>query len=394
MRIFQPGSDRGSRTFLTRGGYGWRLFLEKENEMMLASLCCALLCGTPFGDTETIPRFVISTVAGTGQRGFRGDGGPAVDAWIQPPSAVAVDSSGNLYIADLRNHRVRMVDGDGIITTVMGTGRTDPQDLDLPESETNVSNAYGIAVDWEDNLYVLSRGHSKIFCVGADGIARRIVGTGEAGFSGDGGPAIEAKINFPNHLVADGEGNLFIADSGNQRIRKVSSDGIITTVAGTGEEGFSGDGGPAVEAKIAGPSAIAIDEAGSLYIADFQNHRIRKVSADGIITTIAGNGQPNYNGDGRSARECQIGEPCGVAVDEDGYVYIGDQVNCRVRVVTPGGIMHTVAGTGSSGLSGDGGPAEKAQTSNPDIIALDLDGNLYIPDYQNAVIRKLTRIEG
>ncbi len=341
---------------------------------------------------ESIPRFTITTVAGTGERGLSGDGGPAIEALIQRPTAVALNNQGYLYIADEQNQRVRMVDPEGIISTVMGTGRSEVQSQDRSAVETNLVSAYGIATDKDDNLYVLSRGHSKIFKVGNDGVARRIVGTGQRGFEGDGGPAIDAKINSSNHLVVDAKGNLFIADTGNHRVRRVSTDGIITTVAGTGELGFSGDGGPAVEAQLAFPSAIAIDSEGDLYIADFSNHRIRKLSTNGIITSIAGTGESGYNGDGKPALESQIGEPCGVAVDRSGYVYIGDQVNNRVRVVTPSGMMYTVAGTGVRGHTSDGGAAEKAQTSNPDIIALDNEGNLYIPDHINSVVRKLTRV--
>lgn len=341
---------------------------------------------------EQVPRFTISTVAGTGELGMSGDGGPAIAARIQKPTAVALSSRGHLYIAAEQSQRVRMVDLDSTISTVMGTGRTEMQSEERLAVEMNLDNAYGIAVDQDDNLYVLSRGHSKIFKVGKDGIARHIAGMGERGFAGDGGEATDAQINFANHLVADAEGNLFVADTGNQRIRKISTDRIITTIAGTGEMGFGGDGGKAVEAQFAYPSAIAIDDAGSLYIADFNNHRIRRISPDGIIVTIAGTGEPGYNGDGKNALETQIGEPCGVAVDRAGYVYIGDQINHRVRVVTPAGIMHTVAGTGVRGYSGDGGPAEEAQTSNPDIIAFDREDNLYIPDHMNGVVRKLTRV--
>jgi len=340
---------------------------------------------------ERIPRFTITTVAGTGTLGFAGDGGPATEAFIKNPTAVALDRHGNLYIADVYNLRIRRVDTDGTISTIMGTGTSDPQTEDRPAIETNLDSAYGIAMDAKDNLYVLSRGHSKILRLGNDGIARRVVGNGESGFGGDGGSAIDARIQNPCHLVVDSEGTLFVADTGNHRIRRVTSDGVITTVAGTGEEGYSGDGGPAIKAQLAAPAAIAIDREGNLYIADFINHRIRRLSKDGIITSIAGTGEPEYNGDGGSALECAIGEPCGVAADESGYVYIGDQVNCRIRVVTPSGIMHTVAGTGVEGYSGDGGPAESALMSNPDIIALDREGDLYVPDYSNAVVRKLTR---
>ena len=358
---------------------------------VLASVV-ALVTSAKVPSDETVPRFVITTVAGTGERGLSGDEGPAIDALIERPTAVALDSQGNLYIADERNRRIRMVTPDGIITTVMGTESYDVQSTDRHAFDTNLVSAYGIATDDEDNLYVLSRGHSKIFRVGDDGMARRIVGVGRRGFAGDGGPAVDAEINSSNHLVVDAEGNLFIADTGNHRIRKVSTDGIITTIAGTGTVGFSGDGGPAVDASFAAPSAIAIDTEGNLYVADFNNHRIRKISKDGIITSIAGTGEAGYNGDGKPALEAQIGEPCGVAVDREGYVYIGDQINNRVRVVTPTGMMHTVAGTGVRGHTGDGGPAEEAQTSNPDIIALDRDGNLFIPDHINCVVRKLTRV--
>jgi hypothetical protein len=341
---------------------------------------------------DVVPRFTISTVAGTGKQGMSGDGGPAIDALIERPTAVALDSKGNLYIANEQIPRVRMVTPKGIITTVVGTDHTDVQDGDRPADETNLSNAYGIATDLDDNLYVLSRGHAKIFRISADGIARHIAGNGVSGFSGDGGPALKAQINYSNHLVADAAGNLFIADTANHRVRKISTDGIITTVAGTGKNGFSGDGGPAVKAELGAPAAIAIDADGNVYIAEFFNHRIRKITTDGTITTIAGTGTPGYNGDGQPAIESQIGEPTGVAVDRAGYVYISDQVNMRVRVVTPSGTMYTVAGTGNRGHTGDGGPAEKAQISNPDIIAFGPNGNLFIPDHINAVVRKLTRV--
>lgn len=371
----------------------------RDLKLSISTLIPAIICTFIISMTaeaqseERIPKFIITTVAGTGEHGPIGDGGPALEAFIQRPTAVAISNQGYLYIANEKNYRVRMVDSKGIISTVMGTGNSDMQSHDRLAVETNIENAYGVATDKDDNLYVMSRGHSKIFKVGSDGIAQRIVGTGEMGFGGDGGPAINAKISFANHLVVDSKGNLFIADTGNNRIRKVSPDGIITTIAGSGKMGFGGDGGPALEAQFAYPVAIAIDGQGNLYIADFNNHRIRKISTDGIITSVAGTGESEYNGDGRPALESQIGEPCGVAVDRNGYIYIGDQLNNRVRVVTPSGMMYTVAGTGERGYTGDGGPAEKAQTSNPDIIALDNEGNLYIPDHSNGVVRKLTRIK-
>lgn len=349
---------------------------------------------SPDADPRDFPHFDITTEAGTGTPGFSGDDGPALSAMIQRPTAVAMDSKGNLYIADEQNHRVRKVTPDGTITTVVGTGSTELQYRDLPGIETNLSAPYGIATDASDNLYVLNRGHNKIMKTGSDGIAKRIIGTGVAGFSGDGGPAVQAQINFTNHLAVDADGNIFLADTGNHRIRKVSASGIIETVAGTGQTGFSGDGGPAIEAQIFNPVAIAVDNAGNVFVADFSNHRIRKIQhSDQTITTIAGTGSPKYGGEGWPAIDSQIGEPCGVAVDQDGNVYIADQINCRVRVVTTSGLMYTVAGTGIQGHAGDGGPAEHALISNPDIIAFDSEGSLFIPDHQNAVIRKLTPIK-
>jgi len=292
----------------------------------------------PENDLAEFPHSTISTPAGTGIPGFSGDGGPALSAEIQRPAAVEIDSNGNLYIADEQNHRVRLVTADGVISTFVGTGDAEPQDEDLPAIEMNLPAPYGIAIDTDDNLYVLNRGHDKIHKVSPDGMATRIVGTGEGGFSGDGGPAIDAQIN--------------------------------------------------------NPVAIAVDSVGDLYIADFSNHRNRKVTmSDGIITTIAGYDRPRYNGEGWPALESQFGEPCGVIVDREGRVYIADQINWRVQVVTKKGRMHTVAGTDKKGHSGDGGPAERAMVSNPDIIAFDADENIYLPDHQNAVIRRLTPLD-
>ncbi|MFP6582923.1 MAG: hypothetical protein VCD00_10260 [Candidatus Hydrogenedentota bacterium] len=341
---------------------------------------------------EGVPSFIISTVAGTGEGGFSGDGGPAIKAKFSPVTSVAIDSVGNLYIADNGNRRVRKVTRDGIVHTVAGTGKSRPQEDDLPALETNLVGAYGIAVDSKDNLYVLNRRHSKIYRIGPDGIAHTIVGTGEKGFNGDGILANKAMISWPNHLVENVQGELIIADSGNYRIRVVGKDGIIRTIGGTGEKGFSGDGGPATEARISGASAIAIDREGNIYFADFSNHRIRKIAKDGIITTVAGTGNPAYNGEGLRATEANIGEPCGVAVDDDGILYIGDQVNNRVRSVAKNGLMFTVSGTGERGYAGDGGPALQALNANPDIMAFDQGGNLYFADNVNCCIRKLTRV--
>lgn len=350
---------------------------------------------TAVWSADAPPTFTITTVAGGNKAGFSGDGGPARAAQLYGPSCVALDSKGNLYIADLRNGRVRRVRPDGVIETVIGTGVWDLQEGDTrPALETNLVQPYGLTVDAADNLYVISRGHSKVFKVTPDGVAHRIAGTGERGFSGDGGSAIDAQIWGGNHLLVYASGEILIGDTGNQRIRKIDTAGIISTVAGTGTEGFSGDGGPATEAQFSGISALAFDSAASVYVADFANHRIRKITTGGIITTIAGTGDPKYNGDGLPATQANIGEPCGVVVDAAGIVYIGDQFNRRVRAVTPDGIIHTVAGIGKVGLEGDNGsPALEARLISPDILCIDGVGNIYIPDFANHAVRKLTRTD-
>ena len=253
--------------------------------------------------------WTITTIAGTGEFGFSGDGGPAVEAELRNLYGVAVDSAGNLYIADTRNRRIRKIDSTGTITTIAGTG--------------------------------------------------------EVGFSGDGGPAAVARLTFPYGVAVDSAGNLYIADTGNQRIRKVDSTGTITTIAGTGEVGFSGDGGPAVEAELRNPYGVAVDSAGNVYIADSSNHRIRKVDSTGTITTIAGTGEVGFSGDGGPAVEAELRSPRGVAVDSAGNVYIADVSDRRIRKVDSTGTITTIAGTGEVGFSGDGGPAVEAELRSP-----------------------------
>ena len=358
----------------------------------IAILLCILPVVIAAAD-DPVPEFTMTTIAGNGKREYGGDGKKALKASLEHPTAVAVSSDGIVYIGDSPTNRVRMIDKKGKMRTFMGTGETKPNDEIRAPKKTNLVSPYGVAVDYEDNVYVLNRGHNYIHKVTPEGEHTIIAGNGRRGFGGDGGLATEATVSWPNHLVADHAGNLFVADTGNHRIRKIDVNGIITTVAGNGEEGFSGDGGPATEAAMRYPSAIDMDEAGNIYIADFENHRIRKVDTNGIMTTIAGTGEPKYNGDDLAALEANIGEPCGVAVDSKGYVYIGDQVNLRVRVVTPSGKLHTVAEIGKVGTTGEGGPAHLARMSNPDIITFDAEDNLYIPDNRMGLIRKLVRVK-
>ena len=331
----------------------------------------------------------ITTIAGTGEFGFSGDGGPAVEAELRSPYGVAVDSAGNLYIADVSNERIRKIDSTGTITTIAGTGEFGFSGDGGPAVEAELRGPYGVAVDSAGNVYIAYVSNERIRKVDSTGTITTIAGTGEFGFSGDGGPAVEAELRSPYGVAVDSAGNVYIADSSNQRIRKVDSTGTITTIAGTGEFGFSGDGGPAVEAELRSPYGVAVDSAGNLYIADVSDHRIRKVDSTGTITTIAGTGEFGFSGDGGPAVEAELRSPYGVAVDSAGNLYIADVSDQRIRKVDSTGTITTIAGTGEFGFSGDGGPAVEAELYDPYGVAVDSAGNVYIADSSNQRIRKV-----
>ncbi len=329
----------------------------------------------------------ITTVAGPGD--FGGDGGAAVAAWLRNPFGVAVDGSGNLYIADWSNQRIRKVDADGSISTVAGDGTEGYSGDGGAATAAQLSGPSGVAVDGSGNLYIADSGNQRIRKVDADGAITTVAGDGTEGYSGDGGAATAARLADPSGVAVDGSGNLYIADRSNRRIRKVDVDGAITTVAGDGTKGYSGDGGAATAAQLSGPSGVAVDGSGNLYIADWSNQRIRKVDADGVITTVAGDGTYGFGGDGGAATAAQLSSPSGVAVDGSGNLYIADRSNRRIRKVDADGVITTVAGDGTYGFGGDGGAATAARLRNPTGVAVDGSGNLYIADSFNHRIRKV-----
>jgi len=332
---------------------------------------------------------IITTIAGSARDGFSGDGGPATSASLFQPRGVAPDTSGNLFIADYGNDRIRKVSSSGIITTVAGNeGFGFSGDGGLATS-ASLSAPSGVAADMSGNLFIADSGNNRIRKVSASGIVTTIAGSGSHGFSGDGGPATSASFWGPPSIAVDPSGNLFLADIINQRIRKVSVSGIITTVAGNGNQGFSGDGGPAISASFYNPGAVAADASGNLFISDNMNQRIRKVSASGIITTVAGNGTQGFSGDGGPATLASLYRPGGVAVDASGNLFIADSFNQRIRKVSTNGIVTTIAGNGNQGFSGDGGPATSASLAYPSGIAVDASGNLYIGDYINNRVREV-----
>ncbi len=278
---------------------------------------------------------IITTVAGNGTAGFSGDSGPATSASLDEPLGVAVDGAGNLFIADRGNHRIRKVSTNGTITTVAGNGTADFSGDSGPATSASLDRPYGVAVDGAGNLFIADRWNERIRKVGANGTITTVAGNGTFGFSGDSGPATSATLNGPRGVAVDDAGNLFIADYDNHRIRKVSANGIITTVAGNGTRGFSGDDGPATSASLFFPTGVAVDGAGNLFIADFGNQRIRKVSANGTITTVAGNGTEDFSGDSGPATSASLALPHSVAVDGAGNLFIADSDNHRIRKVGP-----------------------------------------------------------
>jgi sugar lactone lactonase YvrE len=332
---------------------------------------------------------VITTIAGD-RPAMSGDGGPAAQARLNGPSAVAADAQGNLYVSDALNQRIRKIDAAGAITTIAGNGVAGFSGDNGAAVSAQLSNPLGVAVGPTGTVYVADAGNNRVRAIDGGGRIVTVVGTGTAGFAGDGSAAASARLNAPSGIAVDAAGVLYIADAGNNRVRKVDASGVITTVAGSGVAGSSGDGASAIAAQLSGPLGVTIDAAGNLFIADEGNSRIRKVNLAGIITTVAGNGVAGSTGDGGQAAQASLNHPRGVAVDNAGTIYIGDTRNIRVRRVTLAGVISTFAGTGNRGFTGDGGPATQAQMRAPHGLAMDPLGNLLLADYGNNEIRRIT----
>jgi hypothetical protein len=327
----------------------------------------------------------ITTVVGNGFANASGDGGPATEASLPNPALMGFDAQGNLYI-HTEDERIRKIDPSGVITTVVGP----PAGGEPPAGEAARLEGHGRAVDANGNLYVNNHDGTKIFKVTPSGNVTTVAGTGESGFSGDGGPATKAELGqVYERLAIDDAGNLYIPDTTNNRIRKVDTGGIITTIAGTGRPGFSGDGGPARKAELNGPTNVSLDGKGNIYIADTENHRIRRIDPRGIITTVAGNGKTGFPDDGAVATEVPVGGT-NVWADPEGNIFITDEGYPGIFKVDTEGILTIIAGTGVDGFSGDGDPATEAQLSEPTSVAIGPDGDLYISDWGNNRIRKVT----
>ncbi|MEO8759436.1 MAG: SBBP repeat-containing protein [Bacteroidia bacterium] len=327
---------------------------------------------------------ILSTIAGNGTGGFSGDGGQATNAELDQPATIAIDALGNVCFSDNNNQRVRKIDASGIISTIAGSGLTGFGGDGGQATQAKLTYPSGIAFDPSGNLYIGESVDYRIRKVATSGIITTIAGNGINGYSGDGGQATLAEINYPQFLTIDALGNIYFA--GSNVIREINtSSGIITTVAGNGTHGFSGDGGQATNAELFAYAAIN-DASGNLYISD--NTRIRKVDATGIITTIAGNGWFDYGGDGDQATSAQIHYSNGVVLDSLGNLYISD--NKHIRKVDISGVITTLAGNGSTNFSGDGGLATNAGLNKPCGMAIDSNNNLYIAETGHNCIRKIT----
>ncbi|HLJ51642.1 MAG TPA: hypothetical protein VKU01_36800 [Bryobacteraceae bacterium] len=383
---------------------------------------------------KVTPDGKIAAFAGTGAFGHRGDGDAAINAWFSFPEAIALDRSGDLFIADTYNQRIRVVTPDGFINTVAGLGLAGFTGDNIAASQTALNYPAGIAVDAGGTLYIADSGNHEIRKVSNPlspaALITAVAGTGAPGFSGDGGSAVAATLYDPMGVSVDSLGDVLIADSGNNRIRSVSPQGTITTVAGS--DRGSGDGGPAVSARLFEPSGIVVDGTGTVYVADSNNNRIRRITPDGTISTflsglsnpnglaldksgalyvadtnhsviwkVAGGsvaavvGDPTHAGnagDEGPASGAQLLHPTAVAFDSFGNMFIADSGNNRVRVVGSNGNIHNYAGEpkqGLPGFAGDGGPATSALLSYPRGLAVDSQGNLYIADFFNDRIRKV-----
>ncbi|MBK1717696.1 RHS repeat-associated core domain-containing protein, partial [Thiocystis violacea] len=342
----------------------------------------------------------IATQAGTGIRGFSGDGGPATSAKIDSPYGIAVGPDGSLYMSDSVNYpRIRRIGPDGVITTIAGNGTRGYSGDGGAATAAKLYHPAGIAIGPDGSLYIADSENASVRKVTPDGMITTVAGNGSggSGSNGDGGPAIAVSLGRPVGVAVSPDGSLYIADASAGRVRKVGPDGIITTVAGNGAGYWGGDGGPATSASLMGPSAIALGADGSLYIAEsldssnqyVRSFRVRKVGPDGIISTVAGSNNAGYSGDGGPAVSALLSSPSGLAIGRDGSLYIADYGNQRIRQIGTDGIITTVAGVGTVAFSGDAGPATLAGV-NPLSVAMGPNGSsLYVADAGNARLRKI-----
>lgn len=354
-------------------------------------LKCSLLTTALAIGYSSLEAQTIKTIAGNMTTGNTGDGGPSTAALLNKPYGVAVDGAGNVYIADTKNARIRKVNTAGIISAFAGTSVLGGTGNGGPATAATFIGPYGIAADGLGNVYVADYSTNEIRTIGPTGTIFHAVGTGTACMGGDGGPATSGGVNRPWGLACDNSNNVYIADYSNNRIRKINAvSGTISTIAGIGPAGYTGDGGPATSAQLLNPTGVAVDPSGNVYIADMGNHVIRMINTAGIISTVVGTGASGDSNDGIMATDAKLNVPRDVGADAAGNIYVVEEATSRIRFVNhTTGIMTTVAGGNGWGLTGDGGPATAAKMGWPCSIALDAAGNMYVADYGNHTVRKI-----
>lgn len=348
-----------------------------------------------------VPSFIISTIAGDGKAGYSGDGGPATSAALDDPRGIVTDPSGNVYFCDRENNAVRKIDLNGNISTIVGTGVAGYNGDNIQGTKAQLNTPWRVTIDPAGNLYIADSGNDRIRKLAPNGIITTVAGNGSPGYSGDGGAATSATLRIPEQAELDVYGNLYIADTGNNVIRKVDTSGTITTIAGTGfgagvgnstgNGAYSGDGGPATKAELNLPVSVALDPAGDVWISDQLNNIIREVNTSGVINTVAGiYNRVGYTGDGGPATQATFNTPAGIARDAAGNIYVTDAGNNVLRALLTDGAIRTVAGNGAAGFAGDGGPATSAELNSLRQVAVGTFGEVYIADSFNNRIRKLT----
>ena len=332
----------------------------------------------------------IQTYVGTGEAGYAGDGGLALQATCSEPFMCDFDSAGNLFYTEAKNHIVRRVDkSTGVVTTVAGTGESGYSGDGGPATQATMQEPYSLQVDGNGDIYIVDRLNAVVRKVdAATGIISTVAGTGEVGYSGDEGPGDKSMLREPNDCFLDGKGGLLIADIQDQRIRRLDlASGIISTFAGNGEKERSGDGKPALEASFLGSRAVCMDSKGNSYIAEREGNGVRKIDASGTMSTVAGTGERGYEGDGGPALTATWGSPKALRCDAQNNVVVVDTENHAIRLIhADTGIVTTIAG-GRLGGEGDGGPATEAAMDRPHGCGIDADGNIFVADSNNHRVR-------
>ena len=336
----------------------------------------------------TMPQ-TIQTAAGTGQPGYSGDGGPATNAMMREPFMCAFDPDGNLFVCEATNHIVRKIDAaTGLISTIAGTGEPGYSGDGGPATQATMREPYSLAVTDDGDLYIVDRLNAAVRKVTPDGAITTVAGTGEPGYSGDGGPGHLAQMREPNDCFLDASGGLLIADIQDQRVRRLDLEsGLISTFAGNGEKERKGDGLPATQASILGARAVCMDGAGNTYIAEREGNGVRIVTPDGIMGTIAGTGELGYTGDGGPAIQSTWAGPKGIRCDRDGNIIVTDTENHAIRKIDAATRVVTTIAGGRLGPHGDGGPATEAGLERPHGCEISADGALYIADSNNHRVR-------